>query len=1310
MPSIKNPGLLSPGAGVLPPKTVPNAALITPDRDMAALKAHINDPNRAHMASAIGIVDAGGYFTSDEVEGVLQEIGSGAAASAGRQNGFFIGGTFTTAGRVVTLDAGSKILANGAVRDVSGESVTCPIIAGAYYVYFDGTSGALTAATALPDLADEPIWVAEVTHDGTNVTSSRDARFFVANLDRKLDYTARADAGTATDNEAEACFVTLEAAFFWMEVYGGTQDIKRTLIVRGAHTVTSAIFVSWDNLEIRGEGGASITFDSADQQLLTISANESLIFRDLMFICNSTDPAPQALFITAANKDFLIERCHFVSGSTDWSLPINCSGLATRLTIRGGTFVTIDEAIFLFAPEQSLIENVTITGPGASTAFSRGIAFYDIFGLNPASNNRIVGIRVYGVDTGIYFAGIGTGTVVADCYIEDAKTGISVGTDSGGFQITGTSISLDTTVGLTGVSISSSDGVVSNCVITNPRAYNSYAATSPFGVQITGATATNTRVVGCRIAGFVTEGSGGCAGVYFDGQMGTPTGVVEACALVDCGVRVYRTSDVVVSGNRLSIDYAFGSPFVGTSMIWLEEAIGATVSSNIMSCGGSDGFAYGVVVRNSERITVSGNQVTDCIAGIWATDANRDVSISGNSITGMFNAAGMAIIVEDAASSIGITSNVVDGYLPATPFAPEATGICIRESSGNAPEGIIVAGNTVTRCTSGIVLQGTAGTLIQTVTVSGNSISQCAYAVAPANTFGGWGSKGIGMSYVKDALVCSNMIKDIGAISNNAGTYGIPTGCVSATGIGVYRSGGVKISDNAISALYTQDDGGDVGTYRGIRWSMVPAGTETVGAIVSGNLITPTPSSILGTNNGFAGVHAYVDAGLVLASTAYGINISGNTIEAQTADLTYGVLLESPNSMTAFSGLSISRNVIRNAEHGVVFQNDSTYSTYRMSINENTLYATSNGILVGSSWYPPTASFDMHQSEICRNRIVVENLVSAVEHGLLLVSQTAESCVVQDNSISVTQTGAAKKILGLVCTSAITSTLQPYTAKNIRVDSNKLRFNSSDNGVYVEAATAQNISVSNNSVVLDNNNKDCSALRVSLIKEKYLLGTPSSNEGVVVDRNSISGTISQDGSTMLWLQVGGDLNGGSASQNCVAMESDTTLPGPTSITVKGVVVCGINSAATLAPTWSNTSVDTNSVRIATPALDTGVTPVYPNNGALVIDLYNVGTAVWTVAQNLSVSGNKLASNAVTATVGSGLFIGHNAATGNAWQVCGNSSIGFAATECGRMISTSGGSEPTNSVCCNNIAQDGAVPAAGAGFSWGFDVNTNNWSF
>lgn len=58
-------------------KVVGNIAAVVSD-----LAAHIADTTDAHDASAISISDSGGYFTSNDVEGALQELGAGGGGSS----------------------------------------------------------------------------------------------------------------------------------------------------------------------------------------------------------------------------------------------------------------------------------------------------------------------------------------------------------------------------------------------------------------------------------------------------------------------------------------------------------------------------------------------------------------------------------------------------------------------------------------------------------------------------------------------------------------------------------------------------------------------------------------------------------------------------------------------------------------------------------------------------------------------------------------------------------------------------------------------------------------------------------------------------------------------------------------------------------------------------------------------------------------------------------------------------------------------------------------------------------------------------
>ena len=127
MPRKINPGSISVGTGRAPAKSVDPTAFINPNQGLETVTAHINDPDQAHMASTIGIVDTGAYFTSDEVEGALQELGADSTASYdSRQNGWFSGGTTTEVGLVVTMAANSIAIVDTGRVDVSGDTITLP--------------------------------------------------------------------------------------------------------------------------------------------------------------------------------------------------------------------------------------------------------------------------------------------------------------------------------------------------------------------------------------------------------------------------------------------------------------------------------------------------------------------------------------------------------------------------------------------------------------------------------------------------------------------------------------------------------------------------------------------------------------------------------------------------------------------------------------------------------------------------------------------------------------------------------------------------------------------------------------------------------------------------------------------------------------------------------------------------------------------------------------------------------------------------------------------------------------------------------
>lgn len=841
MPSTKNPGSLLPGGGIVPPKTVPSVGLITPDRDIAALKAHMNDPTRAHMASAIGIVDAGGYYDSDNVEGALQALPGGVAA--GRQNGFVTGGTFTTSGLTVTLDAGSSILLRGMLKDVSGESVTCPILAGTYNVYFVGTTGSLFAVSGLPDLDDEPVWVAEVTHDGANITGSRDARFFVANIDRKLDYTVRGDSGTAANNEGEACFITLEAAFFWLENYGSSQDVKRTLLVRGSHTVSATLTLPCDNLEIRGEGDAEITF-TGSSALFQGTLSEGLKISGITFICD-TGGNPIAISNTSASSGFEVSRCKFLSGTGEWYNAVQLLTDNTRHVIRDCYIEAQNTTagcagVYLYGPTECTLENLTVVGPGAATPFTIGL----FLGCNPAvhteSKNRVAGCRVSGFAEGIDLWNVGTGTSITDCDISSVVKGAVIYADCDDTIIEACRISPDTTDGLIGVTTAAARTRVQGCDISTARDVTSYGVDEPFGVQFTG-TATDGIVSGSTIRNFVSTTATDSAGVFFDGQSGTPTGLVDSCVFENCGVYVYRTEGVTVSNNRLTVPNAFGA-IQQRALFSLEEVSDIAILGNVADAGGADGFAYGVLCADPcSRITISNNQAQNFFAGILVGSELTDCNITGNVFANIVKdpaetSDGAAIYLDGALTRVRVDGNVIDGYSAVNTEWTIADGIVLKGSASDLLIDASVTGNTISRCRNGILVRGNSSNPAKHVQIKNNDVSYCLHtSTYDAFDFADSGSKGVGVEYADHVTIQDNSIANIGLMRFDDGSVSTsgPTN-VASNGIYTFNVYPTTITGNTVAGLNATTGGES----HGIHAVYVTSGGLGVGqAVINGNTL-----------------------------------------------------------------------------------------------------------------------------------------------------------------------------------------------------------------------------------------------------------------------------------------------------------------------------------------------------------------------------------------------------------------------------------------------------------------------------------------
>ena len=543
MPRNVNPASVSVGAGIAPQGTVEDNSLRYPQRDTDSLRAHLLDPNKAHMASAIGIVDAGGFYASDEVEGALQELGGGGAA--GRHNGLVLGGTFTSGPGLLTLDTPTQVLIGGVIASFGGATVALPPSA-TRYVWIDAATSTLTASAVLPPVSDEPILIAKVVTDaGANVTASQDARFFVANLDRKLDYTLRSD-GSAVNDASEACFVTLDAALFWLENYVATaQERKAVVLVRGAHSITSTVVVpaGIPNVEFRGEGEASFATGAALAPMFDVSGTTGVTFTGLTFICNhalSTAISTNNAALACANVT--VQGCRFVAGGATWAFGVRLYQATPN--IQQGHRVLDSEvsastsAVRIERAVDCVVRDCTLTGANAAASIGLALTRVGTAGENClVENTRVVGGFEYPFDTNTFY------TTLRKCLTLDG--GVRVAGDNPvveGCAFTGIT---NTTAGLH-VLPSANGAVVSSTTVSSTTLWG--GGDNPAGILVEAVGAT---VTGCSVTGFYNAAGNNGAGARSNGSASLK---VVSSEISNChtGVEILGTSGVTVEGCTLA--------------------------------------------------------------------------------------------------------------------------------------------------------------------------------------------------------------------------------------------------------------------------------------------------------------------------------------------------------------------------------------------------------------------------------------------------------------------------------------------------------------------------------------------------------------------------------------------------------------------------------------------------------------------------------------------------------------------------------------------------------------------------------------
>ena len=949
MPRNVNPASISVGAGIAPQGTVEDNSLRNPQRDVEPLRAHLLDPNNAHMAATIGIVDAGGFYTSTDVEGALQEIGGGGAA--GRHNGLVIGGTFTSGAGLLTLDTPTTVLIGGAVASFGGASVVL-LASATLYVYIDPTTSILTASAVLPPVSSEPVLIAKVTTDGTAaITSSQDARFFVANLDRKLDYTLRSD-GTAVNDASEACFVTLDAALFWLSNYVATgQESKTVIVVRGVYTINSTVVVpaGVPNIEFRGEGIAAFATGAVLSPMFDVSGTTGVTFTNLDFRCDhagsvaisTNNPALACFNVT-------VQNCIFGTGAGIWGRGVylyqGTPATQTGHRVLDSQFTVSASGVLIDRAVDCVVRDCTLTGN--NTAGSLGVSLTRIGGVgenclvdNVRANTFITAfststdtttLRKCLSSSGGNVVG-GVGAVVDGCFfagITDTTAGLSLPATAIGAVVSNTTVASTTVWAAldnpSGISVDADGVVVTNCSVSgfynaaggngtgvlltnhiNNKVVATDISTCYFGVEV-GGTASSTTVDNCTIAARVRGVS----------AYPTTSGVrvTNSTILLDptTGVEgvVVLGSEAFVLGCKITTARAFNS--YGPGEVPAGVACGTSGPYVIQGCSFTN--FYDSILQQGGGVTsgdVFGLTVSGC------TFFNGGVNLGGLSlnsiaITGCtFNANAAAL------SHLGVTVSA-----GTTLFDLSVTGCVFKFNSNDTFYGVNVF---------------TIGVLNRLV------VANCTYTntVAPAGTEAFVRVQCAGVGTGEEVVIEGNSVSYPTAYSG---------GCID---IDLNGSGSVTLTGNTV----VSDNPSVAATALRVQAKTVTYTGNTVvgmrGIVLLGSTAGDLPS-LAATGNTFDGADDTTMVGVYASSgapvTAYNTVFTGNVFTGCVTAVDFTTVGTLTLNRFTFTGNTISgcRNgLLTDADNAnTVSVSDNTFFIYDYAFFYNNAAATYRNVTV----------------------------------------------------------------------------------------------------------------------------------------------------------------------------------------------------------------------------------------------------------------------------------------------------------------------------------------------------------------------------
>jgi hypothetical protein len=322
----------------------------------AALAAHLADTTDAHDASAISIVDSGGYFTGTDVEAALQELGAGGGGYTEEEIQDIVGAMFT--GNITTNitstydDGGAKInlevaaiyseitwqeLGSDPATPASGEWVQYFKSGGMYHVDDTGkVNGPISAVV--------PETNAEVLFRYDNVATSA----FVATIASKSGSTVTYNAPSGGNENVLNPFSSSQLAK--MRLYNTTRGNSALILSNNAGTnvitLTATAPANW---------AAGDTITIASQTVVGGSGNW------VDFEITSGPTGKSALFVVVANQDTTtagqVLRIHPFSTYGDGNVQASVNQVNAR-TLFSTHLIKVNSNVF----------TVSWTASGATTA------------------------------------------------------------------------------------------------------------------------------------------------------------------------------------------------------------------------------------------------------------------------------------------------------------------------------------------------------------------------------------------------------------------------------------------------------------------------------------------------------------------------------------------------------------------------------------------------------------------------------------------------------------------------------------------------------------------------------------------------------------------------------------------------------------------------------------------------------------------------------------------------------------------------------------------------------------------------------